>query len=570
MDTKKQQRMEMLVRQGLLSASQLPLLKRALAKVEKGATLLPNERELFGRFTNEMMGLIFGDSATYARAKLNTQKTKYRTEESNVDDLEERMVDGVEVLDGEEEREKREKAAKKLGRLPKKDRLSLLSKSVRKEKERAGVSEEILGMHEDYKEKFAAGLKKFGVSNIRDLNPEQKKKFFNYMDTQHTAKNEEIVHEANYKYDGSKVHISPSEYEKVHKDFKGDYKGKKMMSVYDKKTGGTVSAPVNFTKEEVEITEELSDAAHELVLHADNNHHLYKSSHVPVAKNLEKKHKKGTYDHEKAKKLWKYHADRAADSYAKEHGSKGQKGHHMFSVADRKAAAKHFADNHRAEMKAGNFHGESVEHQVDEVAIAGINAPSQGGTRKELLDKLRKNPKDAKLANSAWKAGATSKEIKGAIANEEKVGNMAAQKAMDIQSYHKKKKDDKPPFDGPYRKASEVRKDKFGNVIKPKNIAKHLAKQGMAQAMKEGNDFDFEIPDYLPEYAIEKYIDSMIEAPIPPSMSYALVDKETKKIIKKGAKRDMVKHLRAHKRKTGTLAHSVYLSPGKKVGDTVQ
>jgi len=90
---------------------------------------------------------------------------------------------------------------------------------------------------------------------------------------------------------------------------------------------------------------------------------------------------------------------------------------------------------------------------ISEVAIAGINAPSQGGTRKELLDKLRKNPKDTKLANSAWKAGATSKEIKGAIANEEieeSAANRAfAQAKRDYDADDKKglaptKKDSKP------------------------------------------------------------------------------------------------------------------------------
>lgn len=104
------------------------------------------------------------------------------------------------------------------------------------------------------------------------------------------------------------------------------------------------------------LNEDLSHNAHELVLHADNNSHLYKTSHVPIAKNLEKKFKKGTYDHEKAKTLWKYHADRAADSYAKEHGSPGQKGHHIFSVKDRKQAAEQFANHHHDEMRAGNFH----------------------------------------------------------------------------------------------------------------------------------------------------------------------------------------------------------------------
>jgi hypothetical protein len=41
-----------------------------------------------------------------------------------------------------------------------------------------------------------------------------------------------------------------------------------------------------------------------------------------------------------------------------------------------------------------------------------------------------------------------------------------------------------PPFDGPYSKAGEVKKDRYGNVIKDKNIAKHLAKKGRAEVEK--------------------------------------------------------------------------------------
>lgn len=121
--------------------------------------------------------------------------------------------------------------------------------------------------------------------------------------------------------------------------------------------GKTMERP---TKESV-IYEDEHAAAHELKTHAENNAHLYKSSHVPIAKNLERKFKKGTYDHEKAKKLWKYHADRAADSYAKEHGSPGQKGHHLFSVSDRKKSAEMMAHDHHEEMKAGNFHTEEAK-----------------------------------------------------------------------------------------------------------------------------------------------------------------------------------------------------------------
>ena len=186
----KDKRLDMLVRQGLLPANQLPMLHRALNKIEAGQNLVGKEKEIFGRFTNEIMSIVFGDATTFQRAKMHTQRNKYRTEENIVEEPVKKKVDGVEIVDGEEARMKDEKAAKKLGRQPKDKKMKLMPKAVRKEKEKAGVSEDLLKFNEDYKEKFAAGLKKFGVSNIRDLNPEQKKKFFNYMDTQHKAKNE--------------------------------------------------------------------------------------------------------------------------------------------------------------------------------------------------------------------------------------------------------------------------------------------------------------------------------------------------------------------------------------------
>jgi hypothetical protein len=45
-------------------------------------------------------------------------------------------------------------------------------------------------------------------------------------------------------------------------------------------------------------------------------------------------------------------------------------------------------------------------------------------------------------------------------------------------------KDDDVPFDGPYKKAGDD-KDQFGNKIKQKNLAKHLAKKGMAKAIEK-------------------------------------------------------------------------------------
>ena len=93
--------------------------------------------------------------------------------------------------------------------------------------------------------------------------------------------------------------------------------------------------------------DKMSDEAKELALHADNTEHLYKSSHIPIVKNLQKKMKKGEYSQEKARKLWSYHADRAAQHYAKEHGSDDLPWHKMFTPAHRKEAAHHFESAHR-------------------------------------------------------------------------------------------------------------------------------------------------------------------------------------------------------------------------------
>jgi nuclear transport factor 2 (NTF2) superfamily protein len=156
--------------------------------------------------------------------------------------------------------------------------------------------------------------------------------------------------------------------------FKGGKVNKDNTRKADYKTGGDENAYESVIKRKLiekfvakisnaKIAEaaEMSDAAHELSLHADNDRHLYRNSHVPVAKNLEKKFKKGSYDHEKAKKLWGYHADRAAQSYSKQHGDVKTPWHKMFTTADRKQAASHMADKHQAEMDAGNFHSENVE-----------------------------------------------------------------------------------------------------------------------------------------------------------------------------------------------------------------
>jgi hypothetical protein len=59
-------------------------------------------------------------------------------------------------------------------------------------------------------------------------------------------------------------------------------------------------------------------------------------------------------------------------------------------------------------------------------------------------------------------------------------------KVYEILKQNKLMEGANPPFDPPYRKVKpgEVRKDRFGNTIKPSNVAKHLAKKA-AQSLAD-------------------------------------------------------------------------------------
>ena len=107
-----QQRLDKLIRQGMMPARQLPVLHRALAGIKMGKILAPYEREALSKLLDKMMGFQFGDDITYNRARLHTQKTKYQTEERDMVNEED-----VKVYDGSEDEEeaKKDKKVKKNG-----------------------------------------------------------------------------------------------------------------------------------------------------------------------------------------------------------------------------------------------------------------------------------------------------------------------------------------------------------------------------------------------------------------------------------------------------------------------
>jgi hypothetical protein len=74
-------RLDMLVRQGLMPASQLPILKRGLEKFNQGKVPAPNERNAVNTLLNGMMFIVLGDDTVFNRARTSVQQKKYQTEE---------------------------------------------------------------------------------------------------------------------------------------------------------------------------------------------------------------------------------------------------------------------------------------------------------------------------------------------------------------------------------------------------------------------------------------------------------------------------------------------------------
>lgn len=124
-------------------------------------------------------------------------------------------------------------------------------------------------------------------------------------------------------------------------------------------------------------------AAHELELYVSNDSQLYHSQFVPIVKNLMKRRAAGTYNHEKAAKLFLYLADAGAKKYYKEFGT--QSGGFKFDLATRWLVAKMFRDSFETEAELGNY---------DKMAFGVSNNPPR--TRKGAENAIDKE------IGSAW------------------------------------------------------------------------------------------------------------------------------------------------------------------------
>ena len=159
---------------------------QAMSNLHMGKQLTPTERDTLSKYMFNMTDIMLKDDTVFNRAKLHTQKTKYQTEETTVD-LDEKMVDGVEIVDGPEEenkkmkmkkekdvkesregdeeermRKKEENKARRLS-IRKRDKFRMLPAELKKEKMKAGLEEDVAKINEDYKAMFETALECYGI-----------------------------------------------------------------------------------------------------------------------------------------------------------------------------------------------------------------------------------------------------------------------------------------------------------------------------------------------------------------------------------------------------------------------
>lgn len=183
MDKKEKQRLDQLVRQGIVPVEKQSILMRAMASLYNGSQLSKSERDILSKYMHNMTDIVLKDTTVFNRAKLHTQKTKYRTEENAVE-----IDEKVNILDGPEALEKfRKSEEEKAKRKTKGSRAKFrnLPKELRREKMKAGLGEEvedILEFNKMYSEIINVALEEFGFESIRDIPEEFKSEFFQIVD----------------------------------------------------------------------------------------------------------------------------------------------------------------------------------------------------------------------------------------------------------------------------------------------------------------------------------------------------------------------------------------------------
>lgn len=168
-------RLQQLVRSGLMPANTLPILRRAIAKVQGGYPLQGAERDVMATFINSMMFIVLGDDSIFNKARVDVKEEAEQIDERD------------EGKPGKNFAKIAAKAAKKYGskeagnRVAGAIRKKVLAKESRREEALADIAA-ITQMNESYRTTFNAALTQYGVKSPAELDEEKRKEFFNFVD----------------------------------------------------------------------------------------------------------------------------------------------------------------------------------------------------------------------------------------------------------------------------------------------------------------------------------------------------------------------------------------------------
>jgi hypothetical protein len=168
-------KLELLVRLGLMPLQSLPVLRRAISRIESGTMLTPDDRQVIALLLNKLMNMSLDDSAIFQRLRTLVTQTRNTAMESVVneksDETLKRMPEGM--LDTLATNVKsKERAGGKLS--PEDKRVASRAKAeLRRRRDNAK------GMRESYENAFLAVMQEYSITNIADLPQEHVKDFFN-------------------------------------------------------------------------------------------------------------------------------------------------------------------------------------------------------------------------------------------------------------------------------------------------------------------------------------------------------------------------------------------------------
>jgi hypothetical protein len=377
MEKIEKQRLEQLVRLGIVPSNKLPILVQGLENLSMGKQLLPNEREVISKYMDNLTSIMLNDTTVFNRAKLHTQKSKYQTEEITVNN-------GVKIFDNPEEEEQHRKQTERKLRVraaDKKEKFKLLPAAVKKEKRKAGLDEDLLAINNTYQAVFEAALELYGVTNIRDLPEDKKAEFFIVVDSASSDNDLSDIEQL----DEKNVPTSPEKWAQAKSQAKAKFDV--YPSAYAngwaakkyKEMGGSWKS----MKEEVELDESFKVIATHGKVEVRSHPGDSEGNHISIHKNG-KEVASGDYDF-------------YADSYFISHPSLG-KGQKPFNSA--KSIAHHFST-----MK------EEVE-QVDEGRPSQQHPLEGHAYHKKSNAELEYIAKDAHEAAEAMKSHNTTAENK--------------------------------------------------------------------------------------------------------------------------------------------------------------